>query len=99
MGWIDDLSSPEALFVIPGIELPFRVLPIVMGGSMILQQKLTPTTVDPAQAKMMMTVMPIMFTVLFYRFPSGLVLYWMISNFIGIAHQLWVGRRMRAAKT
>ncbi len=99
MGWIDDLSSPEALFVIPGIELPFRVLPIVMGGSMILQQKLTPTTIDPAQARMMMTVMPIMFTVLFYRFPSGLVLYWMISNFIGIAHQLWVGRRMRAAKT
>ncbi len=93
--WIDDLSAPESLFVIPGLGIPFRVLPVIMGASMILQQKLTPTTVDPAQARMMMIMMPIMFTVLFYQFPSGLVLYWMISNFLGIAHQLWVGRQMR----
>jgi YidC/Oxa1 family membrane protein insertase len=97
-GWITDLSAPESLFVIPGLDIPFRVLPLIMGASMILQQKITPTTVDPAQARMMMTIMPIMFTVLFYQFPSGLVLYWMISNLLGIAHQLLVGRRMRAAK-
>jgi YidC/Oxa1 family membrane protein insertase len=94
-GWIHDLSAPESLFMIPGLDLPFRVLPVIMGASMVLQQKLTPTTVDPAQARMMMTMMPIMFTVLFYQFPSGLVLYWMVSNLLGIAHQLWVGRQMR----
>ena len=96
--WITDLSAPEALFVIPGIELPFRLLPVIMGASMILQQRLTPTTVDPSQQAMMMFMMPIMMTVLFYQFASGLVLYWMISNFLGIAQQLLVGRRMRAAE-
>ena len=64
---------------------------------MILQQRLTPTTIDPSQQAMMMFIMPIMMTVLFYQFPSGLVLYWMTSNFLGIAHQLLIGRRMRAA--
>jgi len=93
VGWIDDLSVPEALFVIPGLDLPLRVLPLVMGGSMWLQQKLTPqTSMDPAQQQMMMTLMPIMFTVLFYQFPSGLVLYWMVSNFLAIAHQFWINR-------
>jgi YidC/Oxa1 family membrane protein insertase len=51
---------------------------------------------DPAQAKMMMTVMPIMMTVIFYQFPSGLVLYWMVSNILAILHQLWIGRGIRA---
>jgi YidC/Oxa1 family membrane protein insertase len=97
VGWISDLSAPEALFTIPGIGIPFRVLPVVMGASMILQQRLTPTTVDPSQQMMMMVLMPVMMTVLFYQFPSGLVLYWMTSNFLGIAHQLLVGRRMKAA--
>lgn len=93
IGWITDLSVPEALFVIPGLDLPLRVLPLVMGGSMWLQQKLTPqTSMDPAQQQMMMTIMPIMFTVLFYQFPSGLVLYWMVSNFLAIAHQFWINR-------
>lgn len=98
MLWIDDLSAPESLFMIPGLEVPVRVLPIVMGASMVLQQRITPMTMDPAQARMMMTVMPIMMTVLFYQFPSGLVLYWMISNFLGIGHQMWVGKRLRASK-
>jgi YidC/Oxa1 family membrane protein insertase len=70
-----------------------RVLPLVMGGTMILQQRMTPTTMDPAQARMMMTVMPVMFTVLFYQFPSGLVLYWMVSNLLAIGHQAWVNRQ------
>ncbi len=94
--WIDDLSAPDMLFMIPGLDFPFRLLPIIMGGSMILQQKLTPTTVDPSQQMMMMVMMPVMMTVLFYQFPSGLVLYWMVSNFLGIAHQMLVGRRMKA---
>ena len=94
-GWIDDLSAPEVLFTIPGIELPVRVLPLVMGGTMFLQQKITPMqTPDPAQARMMLTIMPVMMTVLFYQFASGLVLYWMMSNVLAIAHQLWIGRNM-----
>ena len=96
MSGIDDLSAPEELFIIPGLELPFRVLPVLMAASMVVQQKTTPMQADPAQAKMMMTIMPIIMLVLFYQFPSGLVLYWMISNFLGIGHQIWVGRRMRA---
>jgi len=97
-GWIDDLSVPETLFEIPGIGLPFRVLPLIMGATMVLQQRITPMQADPAQAKMMMTVMPVMMTVIFYQFPSGLVLYWMVSNMLAIAHQLWIGRGMRAKK-
>jgi YidC/Oxa1 family membrane protein insertase len=96
-GWITDLSVPESLFTIPGLEIPVRVLPLLMGASMIAQQKLTPMQVDPAQAKMMLIVMPVMMTFMFYQFPSGLVLYWMVSNVIAITHQLWIGRRLRPA--
>ena len=96
-GWIDDLSAPDELFVIPGIEIPVRVLPLIMGVTMFAQQKITPMqTPDPAQARMMLTIMPVMMTVLFYQFPSGLVLYWMMSNLLAIAHQLWIGRGMQA---
>ena len=96
--WITDLSAPEDLMTLPVVDLPVRLLPIVMGASMYLQQKMTPTTgMDPAQAKMMTTVMPLMMLVLFYQFPSGLVLYWMVSNFLSIGHQLWVRRGMQEA--
>ena len=98
VAWINDLSAPDALLEIPGIGIPLRVLPLIMGATMVLQQKITPMQADPAQAKMMMTVMPVMMTVLFYQFPSGLVLYWMVSNVLAIAHQLWVGRTLRTAK-
>jgi YidC/Oxa1 family membrane protein insertase len=98
VAWIDDLSVPEALFVIPGIELPLRVLPLLMGGSMWLQQKMTPaTTMDPMQQRMMQTIMPVMFTFLFYQFASGLVLYWLVSNLLGIAHQAWMNRTTQAS--
>jgi YidC/Oxa1 family membrane protein insertase len=97
-GWIDDLSAPDALFTIPGLGIPLRVLPLIMGVTMLVQQRITPMqNVDPAQQKMMSTVMPIMMTVVFYQFPSGLVLYWMVSNVLAITHQLWIGRGMRAA--
>jgi len=97
VAWIDDLSRPETLFVLPGLGIPIRVLPLIMGASMILQQRMTPTTMDPQQARMMMTVMPVMFTVLFYQFPSGLVLYWMVSNLLAIGHQMWVNRKQEPA--
>lgn len=91
-GWMHDLSAPEALFVVPGLDLPVRLLPILMGGSMVLQSRLTPTTMDPVQARMMNTMMPLMFTFMFYQFASGLVLYWLVSNLLGIAQQLLVNR-------
>lgn len=97
VAWINDLSAPDALFDIPGIGIPLRVLPLIMGATMVVQQKITPMQADPMQAKMMMTIMPVMMTVLFYQFPSGLVLYWMVSNVLAIAHQLWVGRTLRTA--
>jgi YidC/Oxa1 family membrane protein insertase len=96
--WITDLSAPESLFTIPELELPVRLLPLLMGGSMILQQKMTPSTMDPAQARMMLTVMPIMFTLLFYQFASGLVLYWLVSNVLGILQQVIINRGPAAAK-
>jgi YidC/Oxa1 family membrane protein insertase len=93
VAWIQDLSAPESLFTIPGLDLPLRVLPLVMGGSMVLQQRLTPSTMDPSQARMMTVVMPVMLTLISYRFPSGLVLYWFVSNLLAIGHQTLINRR------
>ncbi len=95
--WIDDLSAPATLFTIPGLDFPVRLMPIFMGASMFAQQKMMPQTgMDPAQAKMMLFMMPGMMLVISYSFPSGLVLYWLVSNLLGIAHQLWVRRTMHA---
>ena len=78
-------------------EFPFRVLPLLMGASMFVQQKITPVQADPAQARMMLIMMPAMMTVVSYSFPSGLVLYWMMSNVLAISHQLWIGRHLNPA--
>ncbi len=90
--WIQDLSAPEDLFAVFGV--PIRVLPLLMGGSMLLQQRLMPSTAsaDPQQRKMMQ-FMSIIFIFLFYTFPSGLVLYWFVSNLLAIAQQLLVNRK------
>ncbi|MBQ7252021.1 MAG: membrane protein insertase YidC, partial [Kiritimatiellae bacterium] len=90
--WIADLSRPENLF---SSVVPFGVnfLPILMGVTMWLQQKMTPTS-DPQQQKMM-AFMPILFTVLFYAFPSGLSLYWTTNQVLMIAQLAWM-RRKRA---
>jgi YidC/Oxa1 family membrane protein insertase len=74
--WIDDLSSKD----------PFYVLPLLMGVSMYIQQKLNPTPPDPVQAKVMQ-FLPIIFTAFFAFFPSGLVLYWVANNILSIAQQ------------
>jgi YidC/Oxa1 family membrane protein insertase len=76
MGWIQDLSAPD----------PFYVLPLVMGASQFIQQKLTPSTADPMQRRIFM-LMPVFFTILFLGFPSGLVLYWLTNNVLGIVQQ------------
>jgi YidC/Oxa1 family membrane protein insertase len=71
-------------------------LPILMGATMVIQQKMTPTTMDPAQNKMMM-LMPIVFTFMFLNFASGLVLYWLMNNIFSIAQQLYVNRKLKRA--
>ncbi|HQW58105.1 MAG TPA: membrane protein insertase YidC, partial [Gammaproteobacteria bacterium] len=72
---------------------PYYVLPILMGLSMLVQQKLSPAPPDPVQAKVMM-LMPVVFTVLFLNFPSGLVLYWFVNNVLSIAQQWFITRRI-----
>jgi YidC/Oxa1 family membrane protein insertase len=99
MLWINDLSAPATLFTLPGVDLPVRLLPLLMGASMYGQQKMMPQAgVDPAQARMMLIMMPGMMLVISYGFPAGLVLYWLVSNLLGIGHQLLVRRQMHAAK-
>lgn len=86
IGWITDLSNKD----------PYYILPILMGISMLIQQKLNPTPPDPVQAKVMM-IMPAIFTVLFLNFPSGLVLYWLVNNILSIAQQWFITRRIESA--
>ncbi|MCB2188307.1 MAG: membrane protein insertase YidC [Deltaproteobacteria bacterium] len=92
MLWINDLSAPDRLpigFHIPYVGDGLPVLTLLMGASMFIQQKMTPATMgDPTQQKMMM-LMPVMFTVFFINFPSGLVLYWFVNNLISIGQQYW----------
>ncbi|MEF9437629.1 MAG: membrane protein insertase YidC, partial [Candidatus Mariimomonas ferrooxydans] len=75
---------------------PYYVLPIAMGLSMVLQQKMTPSGMDPKQAKIMM-LMPIVFTFMFLTFPSGLVLYWVISNLLSIIQQYFVNKKTKSS--
>ncbi|GHU12364.1 membrane protein insertase YidC [Alphaproteobacteria bacterium] len=98
IGWIHDLSVPDPLSVfnlfglIP-ITLPsflqIGIWPLLMGLSMMLQQKMGPKPTDPAQASMMM-VLPIMFTFMFAQFPAGLVIYWTFSNVLSILQQYYI---------
>ncbi|RLC18675.1 MAG: membrane protein insertase YidC, partial [Deltaproteobacteria bacterium] len=96
--WINDLSAPDRLFnfdvSIPFMQPPYGipVLTIVMGATMFLQQKMSPPPGDPTQAKMMM-FLPIVFTVIFINFSSGLVLYWLINNVLSISQQYYVSKK------
>ena len=69
------------------------VLTLIMGATMLLQQKMSPAPGDPTQAKMMM-LMPIVFTFIFINFPSGLVLYWLVSNLVSIAQQYYTLKKL-----
>jgi len=93
--WITDLSSPDLLFSIGSI--PVRVLPLLMGASMFLQQKISGTGADPSQ-KTMMYLMPVMFTVIFMNFPSGLVLYWLVNNILVTTLQYYILKRLPSNK-
>jgi len=96
--WINDLAAPDRLFnfdfSIPFMEPPFGipVLTIVMGASMLLQQKMSPPMGDATQAKMMM-FMPVVFTFIFINFSSGLVLYWLTNNILSIAQQYYTQKK------
>jgi YidC/Oxa1 family membrane protein insertase len=96
--WINDLSAPDRLFnfdfSIPFMEPPFGipVLTLVMGASMLLQQKMSPPMGDATQAKMMM-FMPVVFTFIFINFSSGLVLYWLTNNILSIAQQYYTQKK------
>jgi len=84
--WIDNLSAPD----------PYFVLPLIMGVSMFVQQKLNPAPPDPMQAKIMMSL-PFVFTVFFAFFPSGLVLYWTVNNLLSISQQWYITRNIAKA--
>jgi YidC/Oxa1 family membrane protein insertase len=81
--WIEDLS----------IKDPYFVLPLIMGVSMFIQQKLNPPPPDPMQAKILM-MLPIVFTVMFAFFPAGLVLYWVVNNLLSILQQWVITKRI-----
>ncbi|MBT5388348.1 MAG: membrane protein insertase YidC [Porticoccaceae bacterium] len=85
--WIQDLSAKD----------PYFILPLVMGASMLLMQKMQPMPTDPMQAKVMQ-LMPIMFTFFFMIFPAGLVLYWTINNLLSMLQQWYVNNQLKTAK-
>lgn len=85
--WLKDLASHD----------PYFVLPLLMGGTMFLQQRISPTPPDPIQAKVMM-FLPIIFTGFFLFFPSGLVLYWFVNNLLSIAQQWVITKRIEGGK-
>jgi YidC/Oxa1 family membrane protein insertase len=94
LGWMHDLSQPDRLgtLAIPFVEpAGIPVMTLLMGASMILQQKMTPSTADPSQQRVMM-IMPVVFTVMFVNFPAGLVLYWLSNNILSISQQ-WLSNR------
>jgi YidC/Oxa1 family membrane protein insertase len=82
-GWITDLTSPDPLFI----------LPVIYAISMFITTKLNPAPADPVQAKMMM-FMPLIFSVMFFFFPSGLVLYWVVNNILSIAQQWVINKKL-----
>jgi YidC/Oxa1 family membrane protein insertase len=86
LGWIHDLASPD----------PFFILPVLMAVSMFIQTSLNPTPPDPMQAKVM-KFMPIIFSVMFFFFPSGLVLYWVVNNVLSITQQYVISRQFQPA--
>ena len=95
-GWITDLSAPDTLFgTLPYFDMPIGLLPIIMAVSMFIQTKMNPTPPDPIQAKMMM-IMPVVFSVFFFFFPSGLVLYWVVNNILSIAQQWQITRMIES---
>lgn len=92
--WINDLAAPDRLpigFPIPYVGEGLPVLTLLMGASMFIQQKMTPTTGDPTQAKIML-FLPVIFTFMFINFAAGLVLYWLVNNVLSIGQQYYINK-------
>jgi YidC/Oxa1 family membrane protein insertase len=83
--WVSDLSRPDTLFMIPGLDAPFNLLPLIMGGTMLWQAHLTPPSpgMDPMQQKIM-RYLPLMFMAFLYNYSAGLTLYWTVNNLLTI---------------
>ena len=98
--WVADLSKPDTLFLIPGTDLPFNLLPLLMGASMLWQSHLAPPApgMDPAQAKMM-RYMPLMFLVFLYNFSAGLALYMTVNNLLTVIQTKLTKSNQPAAAT
>jgi YidC/Oxa1 family membrane protein insertase len=97
--WIQDLSLPDQLFAFPAFFPPFishfNLLPVVMAGTQILVSKMSmSSSTDPTQ-KQLALMMPVMFTVIMYNFPSGMVLYWLVSNIWQIGSQYFINRSVK----
>ena len=88
-GWITDLSKPDTITMIMG--LPINILPILMGVTMWLQQKMT-TSPDPKSARMGQ-IMTVVFLFIFWSMPSGLVLYWFVTNILSILQQHYINKQ------
>ena len=88
MWWIKDLSAQD----------PYYILPVLMGATMIIQTYLNPTPPDPIQAKVM-KIMPVAFSIFFFFFPAGLVLYWLVNNILSIAQQWQITRMIERSKS
>lgn len=84
MFWITDLSDKD----------PYYVTPIIMGATMFIQQKMTPSNMDEMQQKMMLAL-PVVFTFMFLNFPSGLVLYWLVNNILTIGQQMYINKLVK----
>ena len=96
-GWVQDLSAPDTLFgTLPWVNMPIGLLPILMGATMIIQTSLNPPPTDPIQAQVM-KVMPVVFSIFFFFFPAGLVLYWLVNNILSITQQWYVNKTIHAA--
>ena len=80
--WIQDLSVKD----------PYYITPIVMGATMFIQQRMTPSQMDPTQAKLFM-LMPVVFTFIFINFPAGLVVYWLVNNLLTIFQQYLINKK------
>lgn len=92
MGFVSDLTMPDELFMIPGINIPFNLLPVLMAAASFVQMAMTPKTGDNTQ-RMIFMMMPIMFLVFCYNFASGLALYWTISNVFTV-FQTWIMNKL-----
>ena len=86
LGWIHDLAAPD----------PYYILPVILAITSFVQTKLNPAPPDPIQAKMM-TIMPLVFSIMFFFFPAGLVLYWLANNIFSIAQQWYITRQIEGA--